>query len=61
LKTKRRQRDVDDHGVAGIMGIDLPERSPDKLLALAHGAERYALERRRLNARNRDSGDVCLG
>ena len=57
----RRQRDVDDHGVTGIIGIDLPERAPDKLLVLAHCAERHALERRRLHARNHDSGDVCLG
>ena len=52
---------LDDHGIAGIMGIDLPEPTPDKLLVLAYNAERRALERRRLHAPNHDSGDVRLG
>ena len=61
LALRGARRDVDDHGVTGIFGIHLTERAPDKLLVLAHVAERHALERRRLHARNHDSGDVRLG
>ena len=43
-RVARRQGDVDNQRVAGIVGIDLSERAPGELLVLTHLAERQPIE-----------------
>ena len=57
---RRSESEIGDDRVATSGRIDLAVRAAGELLVLADRAERCPFERRRLHARDLDTGDSCF-
>jgi len=61
VRVSRRERDIGDHGVEGIGGIDFAKKPTGQLFVSPSSPERDPFERGGLDSCNLNAGDAARG